>query len=73
MFTYIHHKTTPIQNPDRALIYSMDFIPAKNHRRSIFKPETKKEDRLAWFYKHDRVFYQDNMVGEIVANYLKVC
>lgn len=73
IFTYIHQKTTPISHPNTDLIYSREYIPAKNYRRNIRKPETKKEEKIMWFFNHDKVFYQDNMVGEIVANYLKVC
>lgn len=72
-FTYIHQKTTPIAHPDKDLVYSVEYLPTKVHRRSIFRPISKKEERISWFFKHDRVFYQDNMVGEIVNNYLKVC
>ncbi len=73
VFTYIHQKTTPISHPDKDLIYSVDYEPDKTHRRNIMKPLTKKEDKIAWFFNHDRVFYQDNTVGEIVSNFMKVC
>lgn len=72
-FTYIHEKTTPIQNPDKDLIYTLDYIPKMNYNRSIFKPMNKLQDRILWYYKTDRVFYQNNDVGDTISNYLKIC
>lgn len=70
-YTYIHEKTTPIPKNNKSLIYTQEHFADKLHRRSIFKPMTEKEKRIQWFFKHDRVFYQNNMVGEIVANFLR--
>lgn len=36
-------------------------------------PVTKLEEKIVWFFKLDKVFYQDNMIGEIVRNYLMAC
>ena len=33
----------------------------------------KLEKRIARFYAEDKIFYQDNEVGEIVRNYLIWC
>lgn len=72
-FTYIHSKTTPIQNPDSDLIYSLDYNPKPNYNRSIFKPVSNVQKKLMWFFANDKVFYQDNNVGDAIANYLKIC
>lgn len=72
-FTYIHIKTTPIQNPDSDLIYSLDYNPKPNYNRSIFKPVSNVQKKLMWFFANDKVFYQDNNVGDAIANYLKIC
>src|SRR5699024_5534899 len=71
-FTYIHSKTTEIKYPDSDLIYTMDFNPKLNYNRSIFKPENHIQKRILWYFKTDRVFYQDNSVGDEIDNYLKV-
>lgn len=73
-FLFIHEKTSELKHPDKDLVFSLNnWSHAKNKRRNIMKPEDELGVKLAWFFKHNRVFYQDNEVGEIVANYLKCC
>lgn len=72
-FTYIHRKTTPIKNPDSDLIYTLDYNPKLNYNRSIYKPISKLQERIRWFFDTSRVFYQSNDVGDSVNNYLKIC
>lgn len=73
MFTYIHQKTTPLKDTDNDLIYSLEYSYKLNYNRSIFKPINKLQERILWFFKTDRVFYQDNTVGDAINNYLKIC
>ena len=73
VFTYIHAKTTPIQKPDNQLIYSLDYNSKPNYNRSILNPMTKAQSRILWFFKHDKVFYQNNNIGDAISNYLKMC
>lgn len=70
-FTFIHQKTTELKNQDEDLIYSLDFDPRLNHSRSIFKPRNKVQERVLWFFNTGRVYYQNNEVGDTIANYLK--
>lgn len=72
-FTFIHRKTTPIKDENADLIYSLRFDPRPNYKRNITAPRTKAERRIYEFFARDKVFYQDNEVGEIVAEYLKYC
>ena len=72
-FTFIHRKTTPIKNPETDLIYTTDFSPRPNVRRTLTRPSSKLEQRIADYYKRDKIFYSDNEVGEIVRNYLMWC
>lgn len=73
MFIYIHIKTTPLQDDDNDLIYTFDYSPKLNYNRNIYKPITKMQERILWFFKTDRVFYQNNDVGNAIDNYLKIC
>lgn len=73
LFTFIHRKTTPLKDPDNELIYSTEINPKPNYKRKITKPITSIEKKIAEFYIKDKVFYQDNEVGEIVRNYLQWC
>lgn len=72
-FTYIHDKTTPIKDDTNHFIYSMDYNPSLNYNRSIYKPINKAQERILWFFNTDRVYYQNNEVGDTINNYLKLC
>ena len=45
----------------------------KNFRRKINQPRYNVEKKIATYFKYDKVFYQDNEVGEIVRNYIIWC
>ena len=72
-FTYIHAKTTPIKDPDNQLIYTLDYNPKPNYNRNLFNPMNKAQSRVLWFFKHDKVFYQNNNIGDAIKNYIKTC
>lgn len=70
-FIYIHEKTTEIQNPDSDLIYTLEYSHKPNIRRRIDKPTNNTEKIIYDLFNNDKVFYQDNKVGELVRNYLQ--
>ena len=72
-FTFIHRKTTPIKDKENDLIYTTDFVPKLNYNRNILKPVNELEKNLKWFYITDRVYYQNNEVGDAINNYIKLC
>lgn len=72
-FIYIHRKTTPLQNPDKDLIYAMQYDPRPNHIRNMRTSKQPINKKVAKFFQDNRIFYQDNEVGEIVRNYLIQC
>ena len=73
VFTFIHRKTTELQDPDHDLIFTPDYDPRHNWRRKLTKPFDQIGRKIAWFYAADKVYYQDNEVGEVVRNYLQFC
>lgn len=73
MFTFIHLKTTPIKEDDNSIVYTPIPSPLPNYRRKITKPMLRSDKRIAWFFMHDKVFYQSNEIGEVVRNYLNWC
>lgn len=73
MFTFIHQKTTPLKDESNDLIYTLDFHYELNYNRNICKPLNTLQKRLLWFFETNRVFYQNNEIGDIVNNYLKLC
>lgn len=74
-FIFIHRKTTALHgDPDR-LVFTPEHNPAPNYRRKITKSnvKTKIEKKIFELFYFDKVFYQDNEIGEVVRNYLVWC
>ena len=71
VFLFIHVKTSPLQDPDHDLIYSLDRDPRPNWRVNITKPGLPVEKKIAQFFISNRVYYQDNTVGNSIENYIK--
>ena len=72
-FTFIHTKTTPIKNLDKDIIFSVEHKYSNNYRRNIYVPTDDIGKKILYFFKAEKVFYQDNEIGEIMNNYLKWC
>ena len=72
-FTYIHRKTTPLKYPDKEIVFSQRHDSRINWGRKITKPKLTIERKILNMFVAEKVFYQDNEVGEIVRNYLKWC
>lgn len=72
-FTFIHRKTTELKDTDKDIIYTPDYDPRPNYRRVITRPGDPIDKKIVEFFKKDKIFYQDNEVGEIVRNYLLWC
>ena len=73
-FTYIHRKTTEIKDNDGYyMVYSQETNPKPNYRKKITKPVYPIEKTIVSYFIKDKVFYQDNEIGELVRNYLEWC
>lgn len=72
-YIYIHNKTTKIQDEDHDIIFSEEYDPRPNHFRNIRRGTSKVEQKIGYYFANDKVFYQDNEVGEVVNNYLQFC
>lgn len=72
-YIYIHRKTTPIKENTNSIVYTTEYNPRPNFRRKINQPRYNVEKKIATYFKYDKVFYQDNEVGEIVRNYIIWC
>ena len=73
VFTFIHEKTTPIKNKNKDLIYSFDYNSKINYNRSILQSHNEITNKIKNFFILDKVYYQDNNVGNTIHNYLKEC
>ena len=70
-FIFIHRKDTPIKDPDNDLIISMEYDPRPNWVRALDKSTLKPVQMIRRYFHDDKVFYQDNEVGEEVRNFLQ--
>lgn len=73
IFTYIHRKTTELQNPDGDIIFTTEYSPRPNICRNILHPTYDIHRKISNLFKAEKIFYQDNEVGELVRNYLMWC
>lgn len=73
IFTYVHRKTTDIQKVKKDLVFATVYSEKPNWSRKITQPRNDAETKIWWFFRNDKVFYQDNEVGEIMRNYLLWC
>ena len=69
-FTYVHRKTTELRDTSKNLVYQKEFDARPNYRRRLTKPFYPIEKKLVSFFNMDKVFYQDNELGEVMRNYL---
>lgn len=72
-FTYIHRKTTPLKRLPRDIIYTSEASPEPLVYSNLCKPVDEISKLIYTFFIKDKVFYQDNEVGEIVRNYIIAC
>lgn len=73
VFTYIHAKTTPIKDEKHDVIYQLEPSYLPNIKNNLLSTATKLEYKIAKFYATQKVFYQNNEIGEIVSNFIKEC
>lgn len=69
-FCYIHAKTTPIKEDDVTLVYSLRVDGKPNHKRKLLSTASYIEAAITKYFVADKVFYQNNEIGEIVRNYI---
>lgn len=69
-FTFIHKKSTPIKDEKKDIIFQVEYSPQYNIRRNILRPYDKIGELIAYYFKCDKVFYQDNFVGQDIQNFL---
>lgn len=70
-FTYIHRKTTPIRDDNTNIVFSSEYSSKPNYRRSISNIYDSVGQKIYSFFKMEKIFYQDNEVGEIIRNFLQ--
>ena len=69
-FIYFHRKTTPIKEDNIRLVYQTTVSYKKNYRTSFNQTYAKADKIISELFYREKVFYQDNEVGEIIKNYI---
>lgn len=74
IFTYMHRKTTELRNPDDDIIFSTEYDSRPNWNRNILHPQLPAiKSVMDRTFNPDKIFYQDNELGEYMRNYLIWC
>ncbi len=69
---FYHPKTTPIQDPERCVIYREDTLDGNPlHQIQLRNCPTKPQQLIFELIRQQKTFYADNECGEVVANWLK--
>jgi hypothetical protein len=71
LYTYVHEKTTPIKDPRHDIIYSDTHETGANYYRRLLRPVDELSRKIGAFYVTEKIFFQNNDVGEIVRNYIR--
>lgn len=69
-FTFIHRKTSPISPEDPGLVFAQYIRPERRYRINISRPTDKISSRIWKYFTDQKVFYQDNQIGEVVRNFI---
>lgn len=71
IFIFAHVKTTPLK--DNSLVYSLDDNASMWYNKNIFKPAFRVGEKIRWLIDRNKIFYQDNEVGNAINNYFRIC
>lgn len=72
-FTFIHRKTTPLKENPYDLIFTPYAVAKSNYVANIYHSSLPFTKKVLRFFMENKVFYQDNEVGEIVRGYFMKC
>lgn len=74
-FTFVHPKTTSLQNPEKDLIFDQTANGLFNYSRKITQGMNKSSivRKILDYYNNEKIFYSDNSTGEIMRNYIMWC
>lgn len=73
MFIYFHRKTKEIVSDTYRRVYGQKVDYRYNYSDNMLIPTCKFDSKIIEFVRSNKLFYQDNEVGEIVRNYFNWC
>lgn len=68
---YIHIKTTELKEKETDLVYTLDDSERMSYNKNIMKPFNKLTKKICKLFLMNKVFYQNNDVGNSIANFMK--
>ena len=76
-FVYIHRKTTEIKDDENFkkgyYCFKQDYDNRPLFSRDITHPRNNLEKKILKFFADNRVFYQDNLLGESIRRFFEWC
>lgn len=69
-YTFIHRKTTPIKDEDKDIVFTTEAAHKANYLGRLTRPTTRVGKKIYYYFVDNKVFYSDNLVGEIMSHYL---
>lgn len=73
VFAFLHRKTSVLKALPEEVIYSDKIHIEENYSPNFLKPRNKMEQKILKLYVENRFYYQDNMVGDMVDNFVNWC
>ena len=72
-YIYIHQKTADFKPTDGDLIYGDNPTGKPNYSINLWKPEYPVQKKITDLFYYNKVFYQNNIVGDSVNAFLNWC
>ena len=72
-FCFIHEKFDHLYHDEDYLHYDLEESVKRNYSSNIMKPRNGVEQRIAYFFKVNKVFYSTREVGDMIFNFLNGC
>lgn len=69
LFMFVHQKTTEMKD-DKYPYYKLEFSPKPNHYINPMRVYDKRSQKIADLFRTQKVFFQNNDIGDMVVNYL---
>ena len=73
IITYIHRKTTPIKEDNQNMVYTPEHDIRPWYARRINKPSNRIMELILKLFVMEKIYYQDNEVGESIHHYIDWC
>lgn len=70
---FCHVKTTLLKLENKNLVYDLTPHSEYNYRTRLTRPASNLERLIAELFRQEKVFYQNNAVGDSIRNYLNEC